>query len=110
MLLCQVLYHFDQMFRWRVTGGRELNKFDLGDGDIATLGLKMVKKRKNSESGKCRTSIYGNFLVIAEKWTLSPVNICGDRWHPVNIWSKWYSSRDSAYLGIIIGCHNLTPI
>jgi hypothetical protein len=48
-------------------GGRELNKFDLGDGDIVILGLKMSKKCKNFESGKCRTSIYGNFLVIAEK-------------------------------------------
>jgi hypothetical protein len=50
-----------------VTGGRELNKFDLGDGDIAILGLKISKKCKKFESGKCRTSIYGNFLVIAEK-------------------------------------------
>jgi hypothetical protein len=50
-----------------VTGGRELNKFDLGDSDIAILGLKMSKKCKNFESGICRTSIYGNFLVIAEK-------------------------------------------
>jgi hypothetical protein len=30
-----------------VTGGRELNKFDLGDGDVAILGLKMSKKCKN---------------------------------------------------------------
>jgi hypothetical protein len=50
-----------------VTEGHELNKFDLGDGDIAILGLKMSKKCKNFEYGKCQTSIYGNFLVIAEK-------------------------------------------
>jgi hypothetical protein len=31
-----------------MTGGRELNKFDLGDGDIAILGLKMSKNTKNS--------------------------------------------------------------
>jgi hypothetical protein len=30
-----------------MTGGRELNKFDLGDGDIRILGLKMSKKSKN---------------------------------------------------------------
>jgi hypothetical protein len=47
-----------------VTGGRELNKFDLGDGDFPVLGLKMGKKCKNFE---CRISIYGNFLMIAEK-------------------------------------------
>jgi hypothetical protein len=33
-----------------VTGGRELNKFDLGDGDIAILGLKMSKKCKKKLS------------------------------------------------------------
>jgi hypothetical protein len=31
------------------------------------LGLKMSKKCKDFESGICRTSIYGNFLVIAER-------------------------------------------
>jgi hypothetical protein len=45
-------------------GGRELNKFDVGEGDFAILGLEMSKK---TESGKCRTSIYSNFLMIAEK-------------------------------------------
>jgi hypothetical protein len=48
-------------------GGRKLNKFDLGDSDIVILGLKMRKKCKFFESSKCRTSIYGNSLVIAEK-------------------------------------------
>jgi hypothetical protein len=33
----QLLYHFDQMFRWRVTEGRELNIFGLGDGDGSIL-------------------------------------------------------------------------
>jgi hypothetical protein len=45
-----------------VTGVREL-----GDSDFAILGLKMVETRKNLKSGKCRSSIYGNFPVIAEK-------------------------------------------
>jgi hypothetical protein len=49
-----VLYHFDQTFRWRVTGGHELNKFDLGDGDIAILGVRMSKKCKDFESSKCQ--------------------------------------------------------
>jgi hypothetical protein len=31
------------------------------------LGLKMSKKGKDFESGNGWTSIYGNFLVIAEK-------------------------------------------
>jgi hypothetical protein len=31
----------------------------------------MSKKGKDFESGKGQTSIYGNFLVIAEKWTLT---------------------------------------
>jgi hypothetical protein len=34
------------MFRWQVTGGCELNKFDHGDSDIAILGLKMSKRCK----------------------------------------------------------------
>jgi hypothetical protein len=33
-----------------VTGGFELNKFDLGDGDITILGLKMSKKCKKKLS------------------------------------------------------------
>ena len=41
-----------------MTGGRELNKFDLGDGDFSILGLEMGKKRKIFESGKCRTFVY----------------------------------------------------
>jgi hypothetical protein len=57
----------NRIFRRRTRGGRELNKFDLGDGDFAILGLKMSKKRKNLEPGKCRTSICSNFLMIAEK-------------------------------------------
>jgi hypothetical protein len=48
-------------------GGRERNKFDLGDCDIVILRLKMSKKCKDLESGKCWTSVYGDFLVIAEK-------------------------------------------
>jgi hypothetical protein len=56
------------MFRWQVMGSCELNKFDLGDGDIAILGLKMSKKwKKKIGFGKCWTSINGNFLIIAEK-------------------------------------------
>jgi hypothetical protein len=33
-----------------MTGGCELNKFDLGGSDIAILDLKMSKKCKNIES------------------------------------------------------------
>jgi hypothetical protein len=71
--------HFDSEFKISCTvsfqpnvqvmgdGSRELNKFDLGDSDIAILGLKMSKKCNNFESSKCWTSIYGNFPVISEK-------------------------------------------
>jgi hypothetical protein len=50
-----------------VTGSRELNNFDLGDGDFAILGLNRRKKHQNFQSGIRRTAIYGNFLMIAEE-------------------------------------------
>jgi len=52
---------------WKILDRVQIRTVILGDGDFSILGLKMDKKRKNFESGKCRTSIYGNFLMIAEK-------------------------------------------
>jgi hypothetical protein len=38
------MYYYAQRFRWRVTRVRELNNFDLGDGDFALFEPKMAKK------------------------------------------------------------------
>jgi hypothetical protein len=61
-----ILYYFDQMFRWRMTEGRELT--------ARFFAPNRLKKAKISGP-----SIYGNFLMIAEEWTPGPGR---NSWNP----------------------------
>ena len=71
-----------------MTGATELNTSATSDHDVEILELKQAKKSQNFRSGSYRITIYGNFFMIAEKWTLTKMNILGDAWHPMNTWSE----------------------
>jgi hypothetical protein len=56
------------------------------------------RKCENFRSGIRQTTIYGNFLVIAEKCTVGKMNTCGDARHGPNTYSKYCSILKRTYV------------
>jgi hypothetical protein len=50
-----------------VTVSSELNTLGASDGDVWIFALELGRKHQNFAFGIRRTTLYGNFLVIAEE-------------------------------------------